>query len=313
MINKKIDHSCPRPKVVVLLATYNGEQWLNEQIKSIINQENVETRVLVSDDGSSDSTVQIVTGYIGTGLVELLPKSKTRFGSACANFLHLIISANLGNAEYVALSDQDDLWFPGKLFRAISVLGQKSAGAYSSDVEAFWSNGKAKIIRKSQKQKRLDYLFSSPSPGCSFLFRRDVFNSVRSWLSAIELEAAKIRWHDWLLYAFVRSQGIDWYIDDYISLKYRQHRGNDTGANCGIRGKFWRLWFLIRGDYFREVLKISAVVPVVCEDVLRLKRLNIKDRLWLVCRASDYRREAIGVGVLMFAFLVCKKTRCEKR
>jgi glycosyltransferase involved in cell wall biosynthesis len=104
-----------RPVVEVLLATYNGERFLREQIDSILTQDYVNLRVLARDDGSSDATVSILNEYAERfpNRFRLMPSSAGT-GSPKDNFLILMRGAS---AQYVCFSDQDDIWLPDKVSR----------------------------------------------------------------------------------------------------------------------------------------------------------------------------------------------------
>ena len=111
-----------QPVVEVLLAAYNGERFLRDQIDSILTQDYANLRVLARDDGSSDGTVNILNEY-----AERFPE---RFrvmppgpgtGSAKDNFL-LLMQASTGN--YISFSDQDDVWLPDKISRTMQAMHQ---------------------------------------------------------------------------------------------------------------------------------------------------------------------------------------------
>src|ERR1700676_4709683 len=110
------------PNCAVLMATFNGERWLPEQLDSIRNQQQVHVRVVVSDDQSTDCTMEVLDEHSALLPLTILPAQKDRFGSANRNFLRLIRDADIDEAWYVALADQDDIWHPNKLARAVDRL-----------------------------------------------------------------------------------------------------------------------------------------------------------------------------------------------
>ena len=116
--------------VCVLMSTYNGEKYLQEQLDSIINQVGVNVRILVRDDGSTDSTTDILNNYKREGYLDWY--SGTNLKSA-RSFMDLVNRAP--ESEYYAFSDQDDYWLPTKLQVAVNVLksadSRKSALYYS--------------------------------------------------------------------------------------------------------------------------------------------------------------------------------------
>lgn len=101
------------PEVEVLLATFNGERFLREQVDSILTQDYLSVRVLARDDGSTDQTPAILAEYAERlpGRFTVLPSGEPT-GSAMKNFGRLLQAAT---ARYVCFSDQDDVWLPAKL------------------------------------------------------------------------------------------------------------------------------------------------------------------------------------------------------
>ena len=158
-------------KICILLAAYNGENWINEQIDSILSQKNVEITIYISCDLSTDSTIDIIDSY-PKGKIIVMPYGQ-KFGAAAPNFYRLIKDVDFSSFDYIALSDQDDIWLDDKLISAIHKIKSENAVAYSSNVTAFWSNGTKKIINKAAQQREYDYLFESPGPGCSFVLQKD--------------------------------------------------------------------------------------------------------------------------------------------
>jgi hypothetical protein len=104
-----------QPVVEVLLATYDGERFLRDQIDSILTQDYVNLRVLARDDGSSDATVSILNEYAKRlpNRFRVMPPSPGT-GSPKDNFLKLMQASS---AQYICFSDQDDIWLPDKVSR----------------------------------------------------------------------------------------------------------------------------------------------------------------------------------------------------
>lgn len=111
-----------RPEIEVLLATYNGERFLREQMLSLAGQDYPEVRILARDDGSSDATAKMLAEYAAQypEQIRLLP-SDAKTGSAKGNFRRLLRAAT---GPYVAFADQDDVWLPTKLTRSMDQMAQ---------------------------------------------------------------------------------------------------------------------------------------------------------------------------------------------
>jgi rhamnosyltransferase len=292
------------PNVRVLLATYNGAVWLDEQLQSVFDQTGVSVSVVASDDASTDGTPQRLADWSARSRLSVLPRVEGRFGNAHRNFLRLIREAPLGDAEFVALSDQDDVWLPAKLDRATHCLRVLPADAYSSDVVAFWPDGSRRLIRKSQPQRSTDYLFGSPGPGCTFVMRRAMFERMRDWVATGFEQLQGIWVHDWLIYAYVRGHGLRWHIDDQPNMLYRQHGRNEIGVNAGWRAALSRWRHVRSGAYRRDILAIARSIGEASPAVTAIRRLNIRDRLWLVRRVRDFRR-GLFESLLLAVLLLC--------
>ena len=139
------------PNIAVLLAAYNGIEWVQEQIDSILDQINVNVDIYISVDYSNDGTYEICKSYANKKKsIHVLPYGD-KFGGAAKNFFRLIKDVNIQEYDFIAFSDQDDIWDKRKLSRAVQSITKYSLSAVSSDVVAFWYNGKEKYI-KNQKQ-----------------------------------------------------------------------------------------------------------------------------------------------------------------
>ena len=297
-------------KVAVLMASYNGITWLPDQIKSILNQLNVDISLFISDDISQDGSYRYLQqSAVSDNRIQLMPQTE-KFGSAGNNFYRLIQDVNITNYDYVAFADQDDIWEQDKLIRHIKLMQEHGVDGVSSSVLAFWANGKKKIINKSQPQRELDFLFESAGPGCSFLMTPWLVNKVREQLTDKNSLAKDIVLHDWLTYAICRAHGHRWLIDPNPSVKYRQHENNVLGANTGFKAKFSRLQKLRQGWYRNEVIKIAQICNSIYPNVEteRLGSLlvskNLFSQLKLLAYVTKARRSLLDRGLLALSIVV---------
>lgn len=297
------------PSCAILLATNNGEPWIREQMNSLQAQQGVELRIVVSDDLSIDDTVRVIREYDSVLNIAILQNQTDGFGSANRNFLRLIRDANIGDAKYVALADQDDIWSPNKLSHSISRLNESNAQGYSSDVEAFWPDGRTRIIKKSYSQKKFDYLFGSPGPGCTFVFTRALFLEMRDWVIANFSVLSQLWVHDWILYAYARSHGYRWIIDNVPTMRYRQHKSNEIGANVGLNAVRRRLTIVKGGRYRHDIVVLAELTGASPECALALRRLNCFDRVWLIRHAGQFRRSLPEVLALRMIFVLMPSTQ----
>jgi len=265
-----------KSKICIFLAAYNGENYIVEQLQTILNQTQKPYKILINIDQSRDKTESIVKEFARTNPEIQILNSNKRFGSAAANFIHLLKNTDLTEVEYIALSDQDDLWKEDKLEKAIQKLQQVYDG-YSSNVEAFWKDGRQKIILKNQSQQELDYLFESAGPGCTFVMTKKLALSLQEFLKGGQFDQLD-NYHDWLIYAYARSNGFKWYIDPYPGVEYRQHNANVFGANVGVKAFISRIYRVLNGEgfdfAFRLMKELNIQEPFI-QSLLPVSRINL--------------------------------------
>ena len=247
-------------KVAVLLAAHNGLEYIEKQILSIKKQKDVFVKIFISVDKSDDGTYEWCKLFEKkNSYLEVLPYGEY-FGGAAKNFFRLIKDVNFEEFDYIALSDQDDLWMDNKLSYALNKIWELNCDAVSSDVLAFWKNGNESLVKKSWPQKKYDFLFESAGPGCTYVFKSSKLLLFKNFMISNWNKINKISLHDWIIYAYFRSKKFIWHIDAVPLIKYRQHENNDTGANYGLRAYLKRI-FLIKNKWYRnEVTKICDLV-----------------------------------------------------
>ena len=252
------------PRVVVLLATFDGMPYLPDQVRTVLDQEGVQVRVVASDDGSSDGTAQWLAEQARTEpRLTLLPAvdgegavGTSASGSAAANFSRLLVEADVADDELVALCDQDDLWYPDRLARGVAQVAAGCAGV-SSDVVAFGEDGRRSYIRKAFAQRPFDYVCEGPGPGSSFLLDADLVARCREQLADPDSPMRQMTYHDWAIYAVARGAGLRWQILDTPTLDYRQHDANVMGARTGLRAYADRLR-LVTSRWHRTQAALAA-------------------------------------------------------
>ena len=286
-----------RPLIAVLLATHDGAAWLDEQLDSILGQQDVDVRVIASDDASSDATAALLAARSATDpRVRVLPPLPAS-GSAAANFARLFRDADVSGCDYVALSDQDDVWMPDKLARHAALLSGTDLDGVSSEVTAVGADGSRRLVRKAFPQRPYDWVCESPGPGSTFLLTPRlvslVADVVRSGL------ADPVEFNDWLVYAVCRAHGWRWHIDDAATVDYRQHDDNVMGANHGRTAALTRLRLIGSRWHRGQALAIADVALSVVPSGgrPRLERLRgdlaeggVGHRVALARRASQLRR-----------------------
>ena len=209
--------------VIVLMSTYNGEKYLKEQIESILSQ-SVPVEIVVRDDGSTDSTQQILDEYSKKG--KLTWYSGNNLGPG-KSFFSLVQDAPF--ADYYAFADQDDVWCNTKVESGIIKLTQLPANVPSLYCSAFTpvdSSLLPIVCKEEQKTKPLtlgNALLENIAPGCTYIFNRKAIEAFRKY------KMDYITIHDWDLYRIVMALGGNVVYDDEPHILYRQHGNNAIG------------------------------------------------------------------------------------
>lgn len=313
MVDSLAKTSASPPKILILTATWNGALWLDDQLGSFAAQRHVEVKVVISDDKSTDATAEVLEAWSRRLDLTILPSYGERFGNANGNFMRLVRDAPMLDCDFVCFSDQDDIWVSEKLNRAVSRLQETGSDAYSSNVTAFWEDGRERLIVKSQRQRPLDHLFESAGPGCTFVLTKQAFLRLRNWATARQTPLAEVRVHDWTIYAFGREDGWRWIIDDFSGVRYRQHALNEIGANIGFKSALRRFYYLVGGKYRADVIRIARVCGHQSHAIERLQRLAWYDRLALAFQARRFRRKSSDAFAVAVALLITKREPPAKR
>ena len=238
----------------VILCTYNGEKYLEKQIKSIMEQDREDFCLLYSDDGSTDSTKAILQS-----LQEKYGRRMRAFprpmhsGSPAKHFLSILSALAKGevetdNLEYIFLADQDDDWFPDKLSKTISVIGEEERKFGESlpilcHTDCSLVNMEGKLLAKSYRRYQ-------KLPGASYRFSRLLLqNHVtgasvginKALLQYCKEIPEQVKMHDHWLALLANCFGEIQYLP-YATYAYRQHGENVLGAKkasilqeCGDR------------------------------------------------------------------------------
>lgn len=293
-----------QPRIAVLLAAYNGMQWIEEQVASILGQSAVDVILHISVDMSDDGTEAWCEALSARNdRVVLLPPAG-RFGGAARNFFRLIRDVDLQGYDAVAFADQDDIWDSDKLLRATQTINSRNVDAYSSNVTAFWPDGRQILLDKSQPQVAWDFLFEAAGPGCTYVFSAALAQSLRQEVIHDWERLQHVSLHDWYCYAFARSHGFEWYIDPRPSMLYRQHENNQVGANTGFSSLFQRYVTIHEGWWFRQIRIIALLVGMGDAPFVRSwLKLGRKELLRLSVRGAQCRRRPRDK--FLFFFVCC--------
>lgn len=302
------------PTVCILMGTYNGGSYLDEQLKSIRDQTYPNWRILISDDGSTDDTLRILRNFQSSmppGKVTIMRGPRQGFA---ANFVHLVLSGT-ADGDIFAFSDQDDIWNRDKLKRAVTALSKHPPGvpaAYGTRTLLIDKDGNhiglSPTLRRQPSFKNA--LAQNIAGGNTIVFNKE--------LSRILKGAGKVRIvaHDWWIYLVVTAVNGLFLFDESPSLLYRQHSQNLVGTNHSTLGAtVRRMRRVMEGRYSdwmeTNISMLSGVRELMpaenCETLRTFQRARTATgikRLVLLYMSGVRRQTCLGnVGLAALAML----------
>lgn len=220
-------------EVTILLSTFNGSRFLPEQLASFAGQTHRRWRLLWRDDGSRDGTttrLELFAGQCAPGQVVQSPGSGQHLG-IFDSFMALIGDAR--DAPAVALADQDDIWLPPKLERALQALAKVRAGTPALYCTSLTIVDAA--LRPVGASLRLRHppgfpgaLLQNIASGCTMVLNQAAARAVHA------AAQPAYRVHDWWIYLLVAAIGGEILFDDRPTMLYRQHQANSIGASWSV-------------------------------------------------------------------------------
>ena len=217
-------------KILVLLSSYNGEKYIEEQIDSLLKQEEVEVSILVRDDGSNDGTIKILERYEKEGHISLIKGKNLGWKKS---FMELIY--NSSDYDYYAFCDQDDIWLPQKLKVAVDCLELMPSDApnlYGSNLRYYRDGVDKGLVRmKKIKPSLQTALIKNLTAGCTMVFNKELRNRVQKNPPQIDFP------HDYWVYQVASLLGNVYYDHDSYIL-YRQHDSNQLGVTISKFAKW---------------------------------------------------------------------------
>jgi glycosyltransferase involved in cell wall biosynthesis len=300
--------------VSILMGTFNGQDYLAEQLRSIDAQTHRNWRLYVSDDGSKDEffrTLEAFQGDWGTTRLSLRHGPKRGFA---ANFLSLVADPSIDTPLF-AFCDQDDVWLPEKLARAAAWhAGQDPSipALYASAATLTDATGKPLGLMAAPKRSTTfgNALVENIAAGHTM-----VFNAAARQLLARAAAAGPVLAHDWLTYAVVTAAGGSVYVDPKPSVLYRQHGKNVIGVNNSLQFLLYRARRII-GTAYQEAVSAHVRALTAIEDsmtpinrehfntFLQARSAPMVQRLAGVRRSRVYRQTRLGDVSLTLATML---------
>ena len=241
------------------MASFNGEKYIADQIKSILRQTLVSVDLVIHDDNSTDKTVGILQEIVESEKNVTLITHDISSGSAGQNFFRAILTCSLGDYDFVAFADQDDIWAESKLAIAVTKISHTHSDGYSCSTEAFWPNGSRRLLHQCPERLLVDFLFEGGGQGCTFVLTYKLFLKARKFMGDHPDSYSNFYYHDWYLYLLMSVWKRGWVFDSEPLLQYRQHSINDTGARWGFSALISRFQLIKSGWYKSQVLQASYI------------------------------------------------------
>lgn len=276
------------PKVNILLSTYNGEKYLACQLDSLLAQDHPEVEIYIRDDGSTDSTRDIIRSYVaktasaapGSGLhrVHYINDPETCSPEKLANLRHNLsfwtLLRECGDADYFGFCDQDDKWSPDKISRGVAALESRDGNKplmYSSSFDYCDENLVRTGAPMASKMpiRFKDVIFYAPAFGFTILMNRRLRELV---LSASDLTGMP---HDCWTEMTATLFG-EFVYDPSRTALYRRHSKTVTYVNASRIGLAVK-W--LKHDVFGPVMKeYRHVVSRLLEEYGSIEGISIEDR-----------------------------------
>jgi len=237
-----------QPRVAILLCTYQGEDYLAEQLQSYATQLHRNWVVFASDDGSRDDTCAILESFQRHWGEQRLSIRRGPGAGFAANFLSLACAEDI-RADYYAFSDQDDIWEADKLRRALQWLEGVPA-----DVPALYC-ARTELVDAHNRSIGTSPLFRRPPSFANALMQNVgggntmVFNQAARELLCLAGADVEVVTHDWWAYMVVSGCGGRVFYDGQPSLRYRQHGCNLVGTNASWPARLVRIRMLMQGRF----------------------------------------------------------------
>ncbi len=218
-------------QIDVLLATYNGEKYIKEQIDSILKQTYKNIRLIISDDCSTDNTVRILEEYKEKdNRIEIYTQTENL--GVVKNIEFLL--KKVENELYM-LSDQDDVWLPEKIEKSIKTLKEQNADLVFGDLVVvdkdlntiYPSFGDFMLLNDKIKKyigtNKINYLYNCVT-GCTVLSKKNLIEKILPFPTT-----SKYLIHDFWIGLIVSINGKMAYMPEKY-IKYRQHGNNEVGT-----------------------------------------------------------------------------------
>lgn len=245
--------------VTVVMSTYNGEKYIEEQINSILAQDGVDIKIYVRDDGSTDNTWAILENLKKKyyGKISLSQGSNVGYRKS-----FMLALKEAPDSDFYAFSDQDDVWLKNKCLTAVTYLcSNDNVKLYSSaQIMTDKELNKLCIKRFTHMNGQIECHFTRHSlPGCTYVFTEDV-KKISTMFDFDNCNDSRMPSHDFTVLSCALALG-DIFIDDTPSMLYRRTNESQTPGGGGLKSR-------IKHE-FEVVFKYKNKCSFVAKELIR--------------------------------------------
>ncbi|WP_170063424.1 glycosyltransferase family 2 protein [Albidovulum inexpectatum] len=295
------------------MATCNGGRFVRDQLESIRRQDHSEWSLIVGDDGSTDQTLRKIHEFAHSNPNHAIQLRHGPRKGSTANFLHLLCDAAL-DTDFIALADQDDVWLPDKLSRAIAALEAAGSGPALYGARTVIVDHQLKRLGLSplfaRKPTFGNALVQNIAGGNTMVLNRKAHDLVIAAGAGLEPVC-----HDWWLYQLISGCGGQVIYDPHPCLLYRQHEANQIGSNMALAGRIRRISAVLSGRFsewntrnIRCLRQVSHLLTDEAREILdRFEQLRHQRGFLALTRlrgAGVYRQTAAGNASLALAAML---------
>lgn len=237
-------------KVIICMSTYNGENYIEQQIESLFNQTYKNIDIYVRDDGSIDNTIKILEKYESEGKIHFIKGKNV----GVVNSFYECLKEAYKNADFFAYCDQDDKWHEDKIERAVIQLNKEKEDIpvlYFSEFN--YCDENLKFVNKSSVNKK-GTSFENSIVECISFGISEVFNKVLAQ-KILDSGTEDVCFHDWWAYMIAAGLGKVIY-DNEPTVDYRRTGSNvSPSGKAGISLQIYRIKKFVMGKYFKNIRK----------------------------------------------------------
>ena len=218
------------PTVAVLMSTYNGQQYIEEQLNSIFNQKEVKVTLFVRDDGSTDHTLDIIESYKKRFNIIMLPFDQNKGPGLSFMLLLYYVMGLPTKYDYYSFADQDDIWLDVKLKEAIKKIKDEGTCVLYSSNQWLYENEKKGELRYNVKPDLtlVGHISKNLLSGCTMVFDLKMAERITSFTCPPK-SLLDFRMHDaWI--ALIATLYGSFIYDENSYILYRIHNANTVGV-----------------------------------------------------------------------------------